>query len=95
VAVRLPPPSDGSRYRPLFEYLRDRHADSVALTFADVERLVGHPLPSSARLESDWWSADDAAGGHASAAADRRATVNLVSQVVIYDRINRDSRRAS
>ena len=60
----LPQPEPAGR-RGLFEiwtinpalhkYLADRHADTVVLTFAEIEDLMGLALPARARLNTDSW----------------------------------------
>jgi len=48
-------PTRGPRkYDPLAAYLAGLAADEVTLTFAEIERIVGAPLPASARLSSFW-----------------------------------------
>jgi len=49
----MPPPS---KYAPLGQYLRE-HAglENLNLTFAEIERLLGFPLPASKRFPA-WWS---------------------------------------
>ena len=44
---------------PLHKYLADRYADTVVLTFAEIEDLIGFALPARARLSAEWWSAPD------------------------------------
>lgn len=79
-------PSSTGPYLPLYEYLRDRHANRVVLTFAEIESLVGFPLPPAARVEPGWWSDPDAVAGAAWALADRSAVANLTSEVVVCER---------
>ncbi len=74
------------QYRPLYEYLRDRHANRVVLTFGEIESLVGFRLPTAAREATGWWSDDGAEAADAWSRADRSASVNLLSEVVIYER---------
>ena len=40
-----------TEYLPLHKYLVNRFADSVVLTFAQLEDLTGCPLPDSARAQ--------------------------------------------
>jgi hypothetical protein len=49
------------RYDGLIDWLRTLPAEqqSVTLTFTEIERLIGHPLPPSAAT-SDYWSKLDA-----------------------------------
>ena len=42
------------KYDPLTRYLADLAADEVTLTFAEIEAIIGAPLPPSART-SNWW----------------------------------------
>jgi len=44
-----------TKYEPLGRYLREQHADSIAMTFDDIERLIGTRLPKS-QLHRAWWS---------------------------------------
>jgi hypothetical protein len=78
-------------YQALYKYLRDRFADRVVLTFAEIEDLLGFTLPDLARLKYEWWASSDAAAAssaHANAwmAASRTAVANLSSQRVVFDR---------
>ena len=66
-----PPPSTSDpvtvepRYLPLYLYLNDRRAEVVVLTFEEIERLLGFPLPDLARTVRAWW----ATPGHDGAAS--------------------------
>jgi hypothetical protein len=51
-----------SEYLPLHKYLAGRYADTVVLTFADIEALLGFALPDLARLQAAWWSNEGADG---------------------------------
>ena len=84
---RLRPRGLTGQYQPLYEYLRDRHADRVVLTFAEIESLVGFSLPPAARAALGWWNDEQAIAGEAWGLADRSATVNLTSEVVLYERL--------
>ena len=46
-----------AKYQPLSDYLRqwDRRVEH-GLTFAEIERVLGFPLPSSARKYQAWWA---------------------------------------
>lgn len=46
----------GNKYQALHLYLRQQHEDTVTLTFAAIEAMVGTPLPPSARTQRAWWS---------------------------------------
>ena len=45
-----------SRYAPLQEYLQSNLGECVALTFTEIEEIIGAPLPRSARVHRPWWS---------------------------------------
>ena len=45
-----------SKYHPLFHYLQRCDQLQVDLTFAEIEALMGEPLPPSARQKRMWWS---------------------------------------
>ena len=42
-------------YRTLHKYLQDRYADTVVMTFGEIEDLIGFSLPDAARVEPAWW----------------------------------------
>ena len=44
------------KYVLLYKYLENRYADTVVLTFAEIEDLLGFPLPEQARLQREWWT---------------------------------------
>jgi hypothetical protein len=80
------------RHRPLHDYLRDRFADSVVLTFDQIEDLLGSSLPHEARSDAGWWDgttgiAGDAHCSDAWVLAKRTARPNLRARTVIFDRI--------
>ena len=45
-----------SKYQPLLDTLRQSDRLQVTLTFAEIEALLGEPLPPSARSKRGWWS---------------------------------------
>lgn len=77
---------------PLHKYLADRYADTVVLTFAEIEDLIGFSLPARARLSTDWWTAPDYGGSRSRFAAawiqaHRTARPNLQAQTILFERI--------
>jgi hypothetical protein len=84
--------SDAGQYHALYVYLRDRYADRVVLSFADIEALLGFGLPEAARLACDWWAAPDtatraSAQSGAWTLASRSARVNVGARHVVFDRL--------
>ena len=79
------------KYLALHKYLANRYADTVVLTFADIEDLLGFTLPNLARVRPDWWTGTDATSapsGHTDAwrLANRTARPNLLAQTVVFER---------
>ncbi len=80
-----------SKYVPLHKYLVNRYADSVVLTFAQLEDLTGGPLPPSARAQQEWWTSTDSDANTTACAdawilAGRTATPNLLARTVTFER---------
>jgi hypothetical protein len=78
------------KYLLLNEYLENRFANTVVLTFGQIEDLVGSELPEVARTDKTWWTGEPAAGGsrHAQAwtLAGMTAKPNLFARNVIFER---------
>src|SRR3979490_2618339 len=51
------------KYLLLYKYLENRYANTVVLTFAEIEDLLGFTLPDQARVQREWWT--DRKGGRA------------------------------
>jgi hypothetical protein len=80
-----------SEYRPLHKYLDERFANTVVLTFSEIEDLLGSALPAPARLQQEWWANPDAdhtpsAQSHTWTQASRTAKANLVAKTVVFER---------
>jgi hypothetical protein len=80
-----------AEYRPLHKYLRDRYADTVVLTFAQIEDLLGFSLPDLARSQPEWWANADASGTPSAQArswtqAGRTAAPRVLAKTVAFDR---------
>ena len=73
---------------PLFEYLRNRFADRVVLTFSEIEDLLGVALPASARTDAGWWTAPQSVGAPQRpwTMANRSASPNLRAMSVLFER---------
>jgi hypothetical protein len=86
-----PLPVMSGKYLLLYKYLQNRYADTVVLTFGQIESLLGFALPDQARLNRQWWSnaAVTSAGTNYADSwilARRVATPNLLAQTVAFDR---------
>lgn len=80
----------GSKYGPLFEYLRNNLADEVTLSFGQIEEILQRPLPASARTQSVWWS-NRRSGWQSAAWMDagyRVAAIDLSEQKITWRKTN-------
>lgn len=89
----IPPSLDVTSYRPLQAYLNGRYADTLVLTFAEIEDLLGFALPEAARLRVEWWTDDTANGGESAQSrawthAGRTAKPNLFARTVVFERVS-------
>jgi hypothetical protein len=78
-------------YWPLYEYLERRYANTVVLTFRQIEDLVGFPLPDRARTDPEWWAAACARPAepglpHAWTLTQRTAKPNFLAMNVVFER---------
>lgn len=55
-----------SMYEPLKAFLEGRSEPVIRMTFAEIEGILGRPLPASARKYSAWW-ANEQSGSHSHA----------------------------
>jgi hypothetical protein len=79
-----------AEYRGLHTYLRDRFADTVVLTFAQIEDLLGCALPDVARVTSEWWATDHehpSVQARTWVQARRTATPHLLARTVEFERV--------
>jgi hypothetical protein len=88
--VDLSPVMSG-KYLLLYRYLKNRYADTVVLSFGQIESLLGFSLPDQARLDRLWWTnAEVTAAGSDYAdswiLARRVATPNLLAGTVMFER---------
>jgi hypothetical protein len=79
------------KYRPLYQYLNDRFADTVVLTIAEIEDLMGSPLPDGARTVKEWWADTDTGRPQTEQArcwreAGRSSQPNLAARTVVFER---------
>ena len=79
-------------YLALYTYLHDRYANTVVLTFSEIEGLLGFKLPDEARLHAGWWT--DAGPktvrpryGDSWRLAGRSAMPNMSAHTVVFERV--------
>jgi hypothetical protein len=79
------------KYEALYQYLDRRFANTLVLTFAQIEDLLGFRLSDAARVDKAWWSSEpqDPRQDQSRAwiRASRSATVNLGAQTVLFERL--------
>ncbi len=90
-AGRAATPCVPREYLSLHKYLDGRFANTVVLTFGQIEDLLGFALPDLARLHQEWWANEDAdsapsAQSRSWTQASRTAKPNLLAQTVIFER---------
>jgi hypothetical protein len=76
-------------YLLLYKYLENRYADTVVLTFAEIEDLLGFALPDQARLNQEWWTRAENGGPSYSDSwilASRTAVPNMMARTVVFER---------
>ena len=79
------------KYLLLYNYLENRYATTVVLTFAEIEDLLGFTLPEQARQDKDWWTDRESKASGSSYSdswvlASRTAIPNLMAQTVVFER---------
>jgi hypothetical protein len=79
------------KYVLLYKYLENRYADTVVLTFAEIEDLLGFTLPDQARLRGEWWTDRETSSADSNYAdswilASRTAKPNLSAKIVVFER---------
>jgi hypothetical protein len=79
-------------YLSLYTYLANRYANTVVLTFAEIEDLLGFALPDLARLHQEWWTNADPntdRPNHSDSwiLASRTARPNLLARTVVFERV--------
>ena len=84
--------SRAGKYRSLYEYLEKRYANTVVLTFQQLEDLLGCSLPDLARTDPEWWTSADISSAEVRCSdawrlASRTARPNLMAQTVAFERI--------
>ena len=79
------------KYKALCAYLDNRYANTVILTFAQIEDILGFTLPDSARVDRTWWANNGPNDtpqpqSRSWALARRTATPNLQAQTTVFER---------
>ena len=80
-----------NKYQPIADWLSTQPRDTVNCTFADLEEVLGQPLPPSARIHRAWWANGGITTHHVQAEAWLREgwmvdTVDLYAETVRFMR---------
>lgn len=80
-----------SRYQALTRHLSARKEGRVPMTFAEIEAILGAPLPGSARAHRPWWA--NSGHGHVQArgwldAGYQSEQVDLAAERLVFARLN-------
>ncbi len=80
-----------SKYEALGQFLKERREAQVAMTFAEIERLIGAPLPPSAHRHRPWWSNNGANSALTRVWLDagfKSEQVDMAGQKLVFRRVN-------
>jgi len=79
------------KYASLHTYLANRYAETVVLTFTQIEDLLGFALPDTARSRLEWWTTDvhpdSPPCSDAWTLAGRSARANIMARTVTFERL--------
>jgi len=78
-----------SIYEPITTYLSRAPGNSARLTFGQVEKIIGRPLPRSAYRHREWWSNNPTGHSHArswTAAGWRTEKVDIEKHVLVFSK---------
>ena len=85
-----------SKYAPLAAHLREVGQETVPMTFADIERIIGTNLPPSAFKHRPWWSNNPANSVITRSwleAGYKTANVDMAGQKLVFASPRRTGRR--
>jgi hypothetical protein len=79
-----------SKYQPLAAYLAGRSEPEVAMTFAEIEGVIGEPLPPAARKHRAWWANNESSSGITrwwKRAGFKSSEVDMSAQQLVFRRV--------
>lgn len=86
-----------SKYRPLQDYLLESRTGALAMTFAQIEAVLGQPLPASAFTRPGWWANDPTPDRQSEAwlkAGYRTENVDVRHGALVFRRVRKASGNA-
>jgi hypothetical protein len=81
-----------SKYDPLGDYLASRQTVEVPMSFADIEKVIGAPLPPKAVDHPAWWSNNTSNNTMTKVWLDagfRTEQVNIGARKLVFRRVER------
>ncbi len=78
-----------SIYEPIKTFLTRASGHSARLTFGQVEKIIGRPLPKSAYRYREWWSNNPTGHSHArswTSAGWRTEKVDLEKHILVFSK---------
>lgn len=82
------------KYQPLSDFLTKQGRAHVRMAFKDVEKVLGFPLPRSARRHRPWWANEAAGHVHAKSwleAGYRTEQVDMEGETLVFARAEHGS----
>ena len=80
-----------SKYLPLQLHLEGLKAGTWKASFSEIEKILGAPLPRSARVHREWWANDRSAhvqSHYWMKAGWRTEVVDVASERVTFERVS-------
>jgi hypothetical protein len=78
-------------YEPLGQYLKKNGSGHIAMTFREVETVIGRKLPASAYRHRPWWANEERGHSHAKAwlgAGYETERVDMTGKKLVFRRID-------
>ncbi len=85
-------------YEPLGQYLKKNGSGHIAMTFREVETVIGRKLPASAYRHRPWWANEERGHSHAKAwlgAGYETEQVDMAGKKLVFKRVAAPDTRGS
>jgi hypothetical protein len=83
--------AERGKYQKLYRHLVGLRGKEWQTTFGEIEKILGSPLPDSARIHRPWWANQGQRGGHSHALAWEMAgwktsKVDMARETIVFIR---------
>ena len=75
------------KYRPLTDYLLEVNSNEIALTYTDIENIIGEKLPNSAYKYKAWWGNFDETHSHSAGWTNAGFEVANVREILLTHKV--------